>query len=435
MVLKTTTWAWLVWFTVTLFATYQFLIQMSFSVLQAPIKHDLGLSGGTVSLVAALYAITLGIMQIPVGLMLDRISSRRLITLASAALALGCALFGLAHTVPLVAAGWILAGIGSAFAFVSAAYLIRAWFPRRRFALVLGLTQGVSAVVGAGFGTVLVSDLLRRHSWNEILLIASGMGLLVVLLAATVIRQRPPMEELSGDHSPPKSKPRRSVFQSLDEVFDRPQILLVALFAGTTFGNLVGFGGLWNVTWEDAGWGHALPDAAELNAMLWIGFGIGAVVIGWFSDWIGRRQLVAFWGAMLALVANVFLVILPFHYAPWFLFAVIFVQGFAWGVSPLCYALVCENAPRRVHGIGMAIVNMVAFLFGSLLQLTPGVILGSVAEPSRLELRNALLPFVIISVLAVVISGLLIRETRCEPLLDESDWRSGIKSRASSFKP
>ena len=80
---------WIIWGTATLFVVYQLMIQNGFGAIASGVRKDLDLSITTTGILSASFLIVYSLMQLPVGLLLDRVNAR--ITLGIFALI--CSLF------------------------------------------------------------------------------------------------------------------------------------------------------------------------------------------------------------------------------------------------------------------------------------------------------------------------------------------------------
>src|SRR5690606_40168336 len=79
-----------------------------------PLLHtDLGLSYASLGLLLAVYAITTGVMQVPMGLLVDRIGGSAVLTLGLTLNALAILLVGLAPTYWAMLAFMVMAGAGN----------------------------------------------------------------------------------------------------------------------------------------------------------------------------------------------------------------------------------------------------------------------------------------------------------------------------------
>ena len=77
----------------------------------------------------------------------------------------------------------------------------------------------------------------------------------------------------------------------LGRVVGNRQTWLIAIAGLGTTGPLLGFAGLWGVPYFVATLGIDRTAAASITSMMFVGWGVGAPLIGWISDRIGRRRI------------------------------------------------------------------------------------------------------------------------------------------------
>ena len=82
-------------------------------------------------------------MQVPVGVLLDRFGSRRLLLTGGALMVAGQLCFAVATDVRLAVAARVLVGLGDAMTFISVLRIVAFWFPGRRNPLLVQLTGTV----------------------------------------------------------------------------------------------------------------------------------------------------------------------------------------------------------------------------------------------------------------------------------------------------
>jgi MFS family permease len=130
-------------------------------------------------------------MQIPVGLLLDRFGTRRMLVAGGALMATGQLAFALVADVRLAIAARVLLGIGDAMTFISVLRLVAMWFPPKRNPLLVQLT-GVLGQVGALASAVPLVILLHGAGWQATFLGAVGLSALAIGLVAVALRDTPP---------------------------------------------------------------------------------------------------------------------------------------------------------------------------------------------------------------------------------------------------
>ena len=152
------------------------------------LMRDFAVSAAVLGNLAACYFYTYALMQLPVGLMVDRFGPRRLLTLAAFVAAAGSLLFGLAASIEIAYGARLLIGIGSGVVFISALKLATIWLPPGRFALVTGLTQAV-AMIGAVAGQAPLAALIEAVGRRETMVLGAGLGLVLGLVIWSIARE------------------------------------------------------------------------------------------------------------------------------------------------------------------------------------------------------------------------------------------------------
>lgn len=173
-------------------------------------RASLGVAGveaqrrfATTAAVLSLFAVLqLGVyaaLQIPVGVLLDRVGSRRLIAGGALLMGGGQLVLATAHHVGLAVAGRVLVGAGDAMTFISVLRLIALWFPTQRVPLLTQMT-GILGQIGQIAAAYPLVALLQSAGWSESFLVAACAGFAVAVLAASALRSSPAL--VSGAVSP-----------------------------------------------------------------------------------------------------------------------------------------------------------------------------------------------------------------------------------------
>ena len=91
---------WLIWSLGALFYGYEYFLQVSPSVMVPDLMRSFHIGGAALGNLTAFYFYAYASMQIPAGLLLDRLGPRRLLTIAVLLCASGAFIFGSAHSLP-----------------------------------------------------------------------------------------------------------------------------------------------------------------------------------------------------------------------------------------------------------------------------------------------------------------------------------------------
>src|ERR671917_2721916 len=130
-------------------------------------------------------------MQVPVGVALDRFGARRLVVAGGLTMAAGQLVLAVATDVPTAVAARVLVGAGDAMTFISVLRVVGFWFPGRTVPLITQLT-GILGQVGQILAAYPLVALLHAAGWRNTFLGAAAVGVLVVVLVLTTLRDAPP---------------------------------------------------------------------------------------------------------------------------------------------------------------------------------------------------------------------------------------------------
>ena len=164
-------------------------------------RASLGVSGldaqqrfGTTAAVLSLFGVVqLGVyaaLQVPVGVLLDRIGSRRMIVAGGVLMAGGQLLLATADSVPAGLLARVLVGAGDAMTFISVLRLVPAWFPARRAPLVTQLT-GLLGQAGQIVAAYPLVAGLHSAGWTPTFATAALVGVVVAAVVLAALRNAP----------------------------------------------------------------------------------------------------------------------------------------------------------------------------------------------------------------------------------------------------
>jgi MFS family permease len=215
-------------------------------------RASLGVAGveaqrrfGTTAAVLSLFSVLqLGVyasLQIPVGVVLDRVGPRRLVAVGALTMAAGQFVLATAHAVSLAVVGRIMVGAGDAMTFISVLRLVAVWFPPARVPLLTQLT-GILGQLGQIVAAYPLVALLQGSGWNTSFLIAAAAGGGVALSAFLALRDTPP-----GATERPVGVGGRAALGHLGHAWREPGTRLglwthfTTQFSGTVFALLWGY--------------------------------------------------------------------------------------------------------------------------------------------------------------------------------------------------
>jgi MFS family permease len=183
--------AWLIYGLAVLAYSVAVFQRASLGVAGVEAQRRFATTAAVVSLFSVLQLAVYASLQVPVGVLLDRIGPRRLIASGALLMAGGQLVLATAHGVDLAVTGRVLVGAGDAMTFISALRLVSVWFRPAVVPLLSQLT-GILGQVGQIAAAYPLVTLLQQDGWSTSFLLAAGAGLVVAVLAAALLRNAPP---------------------------------------------------------------------------------------------------------------------------------------------------------------------------------------------------------------------------------------------------
>ncbi|EST26544.1 transporter [Streptomycetaceae bacterium MP113-05] len=129
-------------------------------------------------------------MQIPVGLLVDRWGTRRVLMLGAVLFTTGQLGFALAETYSVALACRALLGCGDALTFISVLRLGTRWFPPRRSPFVAQLA-GLVGMTGNLVTTLVLARVLSAYGWTATFAGSAVAGVVVLALVVLFLRDHP----------------------------------------------------------------------------------------------------------------------------------------------------------------------------------------------------------------------------------------------------
>ncbi len=348
----------------TLFLLYEMAIQSSPSIMAAPIMQELHLNAAIFGTAMGMYFYSYTLMQIPAGLLFDRVSIRLLLILAIGLCILGNLLFATTHEALWLGIARIIIGMGSAFSFIAVLVIADHWFPSRRFALLVGIAQLVAAI-GAMSGELPLSFLLNHTGWRHAAMILAGIGLLLAIGVFVVIRDQ---------RSKIPATTQARVSTSLLTIIRNPQTLWVGFYAFTSWAPIALFAELWGVPYLMDRFNITNVIASTCTAMIWLALALASPYLGWYSNHIGKRCSLLQWSSIIGLITSTLILFVTPH-SLLINTLLLLGMGIAGAGQILTFAVVKDiNEPQHL-ATAIGFNNMAVVVGGAIFQPLVGLLL------------------------------------------------------------
>jgi MFS family permease len=397
------------------FYFYDFLIQVSPSVIAGHLMRHFNITATLLGCMVGLFYYTYTLFQIPAGLLLDRFGARKVLLNAIFFNTVGLLIFSFAPNIYFIGLARLIIGAASAFAFLSALFLILRWFPLRYFAFFAGLTQMLGSF-GAIGGTAFLAKLIKTIGVQSAMLTFTGIGAVLFILVFFYL-QNSPQKETRSTHS------SMHFIARLKIVLFKRQTWSIGLYSFAIWAPIAAFAALWGVPFLKATYHYDSIVAASSISVLWLGVAIGSPIIGGVSQKVMRRRMPLMISALIGVISMTTLVYIN-HQPYWLVCLWLFLIGIAASGQSLSFALISDNQRLENTSAANGFNNMMIVFGGALFQPLIGKLLDlhwnhriihgtPVYSAHNYHIALWILPACFL--MAFLASTFLIRETHCQP--------------------
>ncbi|MEU1460601.1 MFS transporter [Streptomyces sp. NPDC005727] len=316
-------------------------------------------------------------MQIPVGLLVDRLGTKKVLSLGAVLFTLGQLGFAFSPSYGMALASRALLGCGDALTFISVLRLGTRWFPARRGPLVAQLA-GLAGMAGNLVSTLVIARLLHGVGWTAAFAGSALAGAVVLVLTLLFLKDHPEGHE-------PAPSPHQGA------VYVRRQIAAAWREPGTRLGMWVHFTTqfpamvfllLWGLPFLVQAQGLSRATAGELLTLvvlsnMVIGLVYGQVVARHHA---ARLPLALGTVTVTALVWAVTLAYPAEHAPMWLLVVLCAVLGACGPASMLGFDFARPANPPERQGTASGITNMGGFIASMTTLFAVGVLLDATGD-------------------------------------------------------
>lgn len=348
------------WFICGLFFCYELLLRTVVGTFQAPIMQDLHINPVAFSLLStSAYMFIYALMQIPVGIIVDRYGLKRSITFATLLCAVSTLLLATTTNYKVALLCRMLMGLGSSFGFIGVLVAVYQWFPKE----LRGFYFGLSALVGTGglmiaAGPIDSLAIQQNLSWRHILLGLGIIGLCISALSHFRVTSCPNRHQNFNSNVAPSE-----IKAYILNIISQKQAWSIAIYIA-----LVCFTLEYLSENEFKHYmqlhGFEANFASYLITVGWMGYALGCPMLGFLSDIVKNKKVILVVASVVYLLATLVIFYLPISEA--ILVIAFFALGMATGTQSIGFSIILEYCKNQNAALGIGFQNMLTTLFLSI---------------------------------------------------------------------
>jgi MFS family permease len=309
-------------------------------------------------------------MQIPVGVLIDRLGPRWMMVFGTGLMAAGQVVVALAPTIGVAIAGRVLVGGGDAFIFISMIRLVNSWF-RGPFVPQLSQWVGNIGQLGQVLSAVPFVLILDESGWVAAFLSAAALSVLAFIGVLVVISDRP-----VGAVEAPRHASIAESIRQLRRSLARPgtQLGFWSHFVSQSPGTV--FSLLWGVPFMVYAVGFSAPEAAAyLTILVGAALVVGPVLGLLTARYPLRRSNIVLTIVSAIAVAWALVLVWPGIPPHWLIVVLLIVLGAGGPGSLIGFDFARTFNPLHSLGSANGIVNVGGFLASFVMMFLIGIIL------------------------------------------------------------
>ncbi len=367
---------WMMWSLGALVFFIEYLIRVAPGSMIPSLMRTFQASSLDISAFSAYFLYAYVLMQIPVGLLVDRFGARGCLSLSTALCSFSTFLFTWTDDLLIAQAARLLLGFGAAFALVGTLKLALLWFKAEAFSVLVGITQSLGMVGGAA-GICILGRLAELEDWQiSFQFFGVVLGLLALVIALFVRNTPSPSKSKylnSKENMTFKLESHLSLLQAIKMVLKSRQTWLISIYAGLLYMPTAVFAELWGSFYLSETQHLSVTVANDGISTIFVGWAIGGPLCGILANRFGRRAIMIF----SAITSTIFISgILYLPPIPIFLlYSFLFAYGLCNSGMVAAYTAIAELNPKAVAGVALGFGNGMSVIVGAFCQQIVGALI------------------------------------------------------------
>jgi MFS family permease len=331
----------------------------------------------SLSTLAVAQLVVYAIMQVPVGILLDRFGSKAMLVFGTAVMTGGQFLVAISTELGLAVVGRMFVGFGDAFVFISVIRLVNGWFVGPRATRVQQLVTNTGQL-GQAVSAIPFAAMLGAYGWNTSFTILAGASFAVVFISAVfIVNDREPR---SAEHESPSLK---IVFGQLIENVKHPGVRMAFWTHFVLQSAPSVFSLLWGFPFLVGGQGIE-PHIASLllSSFVIIGFIVGPMISLFCARYPQRRSFLILSTVLALAIVWTMVIFIPGKAPIWLVALLCLVLATSGPMSMIAMDYTRSFIDKSRLGTATGFVNIGGFVATFSMMFLAGIILDLVKAAS-----------------------------------------------------
>ncbi len=365
---------WTIFASLALMYILVYFYRVSLAVVAGDISRELHLTPEQLGMLSGVLFYVYAAAQIPLGPMIDRLGSRRVISGSGLLTALGGIIFSRADSLAMAMVARMLIGVGTASVLMATFTLFSHWYSKQEFGRVSGLMVAIGNL-GNLCATAPLALAVGMFGWRSSFLLVGGLQAVVTLLVFTMVQDRPDRTAEGTVDNPPHKIPLMTAWR---EIFGCPDFWLLGIISFAWYGNYLALQALWGGPYLM----EVLHLSRETTGSLLMFTSFGFIAGSSFIDSVARRFFKSYKKTLMA--GQLLLLSLMTALLGWaellptpLLAGMFFVIGLAVSSGVMIYPIIRSMFRVEIVGTALTSLNFYVLMGAAITQQVMGIIVGS----------------------------------------------------------
>jgi MFS family permease len=386
----------------SLFYLFMFFVRVLPSVMTEDLMRDLAISSSGVGLITMSFVIAYALVQIPSGLLIDRLGAKKMILIGMTGCCLGSYLFQVSESLVLTIFSRVILGISCGAAFIAPMALVKQWLPKHMFSTAAGAIQFLGCL-----GAMLsfpISSLVSQYGWRDTGAYSVILAGILIIIFYFFIQERAIPDQ--KDHTKPQS-----IRQDLTSIITDRRYWHIGLIAMSSWTIIGGFAESWGVTYLSRLENISTPIAAGQMTWIWIGVAVSSPLAGFWAEHTRHKSTPIITMFALSTIA-LMLIISGYITSPIMIILLLFLSGASAGGQPIAFGLIADITPPHLLATAVSFCNVCVIAGAFAIQPIVSIILDTLGSStssegfqySTLQHQISFIPILVVMIIGIIAS-------------------------------
>lgn len=328
----------------SLFYLFMFFIRVLPTVMVTDLQRDLHITAKGIGLITSSFVIPYAMVQIPSGILIDRLGAKKIMVIGTIGSMLGCILFQYADSYELPTLARALMGVSCGAAFIAPMTLVKQWLPERMFSTAAGMIQ-LLGCIGAML-SIPLSYVVAEIGWRDTFTLSALVAAVLTGLFLLAVKEKP-RSRLFED---------TNIMSNLSLIFKDSRYWHVGIIGMASWAMVGGFSESLGISFLSTLQNISTPEAASQMSWVWIGVAIASPLAGYWYEHASNKRLPLLTLFSLSLLSFM-LVISGYITNTYLIQLLLLLTGFSAGAQPIAFGLIAHIAPQRIMATAVSFCN------------------------------------------------------------------------------